>query len=161
MTSLRFATLVSLALALPVVVPAGAAEDVTMGHFIQKLAAARSLDAATPRQAGDSLSASGVHLPAGLDFSRELTERDLVQISRPLGLKLTTSRPDAKLDARRVELFLRLLKPELATTNTGIAGARGEEGDQGDDDDDGEGPPFDPFTKGKGVGKAPVTETEL
>jgi len=82
------------------------AADVSVGEFVQELARATHLDAATPQEALDSLAAAGLRLPSNLDMGKRLTELDVTEISRSVGLNLTTSRPGASFSSAQVDQFL-------------------------------------------------------
>lgn len=160
-----FRLMVTLSLGLLVAAPC-AASDYTVGQFVQQLASSKRVDAASPVVAAASLAAVGARIPSTIDLSKPLTEGDVVEISRSLGLRVTTSRPEAAFDRLRVDRFLGTFAAEL-----GLEAAIRGENDQGEDDQgdgggdagggdaDGDGPPFDPFSKGKGKGKQIVTET--
>jgi len=148
-----FRLMVTLSLGLLVAAPC-AASDYTVGQFVQQLASIKRVDAVNPSVAAASLAAVGARIPSTIDLSKPLTEGDVVEISRSLGLRVTTSRPEAAFDRLRVDRFLGTFSAELGPD----ALTRGED-DQGEDGEDG--PPFDPFAKGKGKGKQIVTETEF
>ena len=136
--------------------------EATVGRFVQELAKAKSLNATDAEMAADSLRAVGVRLPA-LDLNRQLTEGDVADISRAVGLRVTTSNRDAEFGLDKIDRFFLSFGSEL-----------GGEGDcaipSGDCNNPGEGsgpgngnggPAFDPFGKaqGKGRGKAKFRRT--
>jgi len=132
------------------------AADVSVGAFVQELARARHLDAATPQGALDSLEAAGLRLPSNLDLGKRLTEQDVSEISRSVGLNLTTSRPGASFSSTQVDQFFESFSGELGVgSGTAGGGATAEENPgQGGGPGNGDGgPPFDPFAKGKGKNK--------
>jgi len=140
---------------------AGAAE-VTVGRFIQELAQAKKLDARSTESARAALAAAGLQLPTDLEYTRVLTEVDVTRISRAIGLKLTTSTPDAAFDDMSVDRFFATFGGEISG-GSGAGGSTAEcshpSGDctnpgqgSGPGDGNGNGPPFDPFSKGKGKG---------
>jgi len=147
--AIAFAVVAALAL------PAFAAGDVTVGQFVQRLAKEKNLNAASLGIAADSLTAAGVSLPAGLDFSARLTEGHVSRISRAMGLNVTTSRPERAFDGSQVDSFFSTFSLELGSgADDPIAGTRGGETDEGaSSGSSGEGPPFDPYAKGKGGSK--------
>jgi len=145
------AAILTATLALPVL----AAGDVTVGQFIQRLALQKSLNATTPEIAAESLAAVGLRLPADVQFSAGLKERDVTAIARSLGLRLTTSRPDASFTSEQVDEF-------IATFGLDLGQAPGDEGNStrngatpGGESGGapGNGPAFDPYSKGKGGSK--------
>jgi hypothetical protein len=134
------------AVALVVTAPAFAA-NITVGEFVQKVAIVKNLDATDARVASDSLLAAGVRLPADLDLNAQLTESHVVAISRAVGLRLTSSNPDKVFESDQVDSYFVAFASEIGDP---MAVASGDD----DDDDSGwpseNGPPFDPWTKGKG-----------
>lgn len=153
--------MVTLALGLLVAAPC-AAEDYTVGQFVQRLASKKKVDASSPSVAAASLAAVGTPIPATIDLSKPLTEGDVVEISRSLGLRVTTSRPGTVFDRIRVDRFLGAFAVELGLDDRLTRDGEGEQGDQDEDFGDGmDGPDFDPFSKAKGKGKLIVTETEI
>ncbi len=128
------------ALCLPVV----AAEEPTVGSFIQRLAGAKNLDAADEKIAAETLHASGVRLPADLEFSKPLTEGDVARISRALGLAVSTNRPTAGFSNDQVDRFFSSFRVELALTANGGAQNPVRSPAAG---------PFNPYEKGKGGAK--------
>jgi hypothetical protein len=129
------------------VAPALAASEVTVGRFVQELALHKNLDAADVSTAVDSLRAVGVRLPADLDMSAGLTEGDVVSISRAIGLRVSTSNPTTPFDESQVESFFFSLGDELGDTDQEIITYSEDPYHYGENED---GPPFDPFKKGKG-----------
>ena len=111
----------------------------TVGDFYVELAAVRGLAAENPIIAEQSLRSSGIALPA-LSIDKPLTQGDVVDIIRPFGLRLTTSRPNDAMDVPGMEDFVSGFEPEL--------GARAEATGY-DPDKNG----ADPLTKGKGKKK--------
>jgi hypothetical protein len=144
------ATAVAVALVMAMAAPVLAA-NVTVGEFVQRVAIVKNLDATDAQVARDSLRASGVRLP-DLDLNAPLTESDVVAVSRAVGLRLTSSNPDKMFESDQVDNFFVAFTGELVNPPEELA----------DDDDwpgEGEwpdvpyGPPFDPWTKGKGKHK--------
>jgi hypothetical protein len=128
--------------------PAFAANDVTVGDFVQRMATAKNLNASDARIAADSLRAVGVRLPADLKLSARLTEADVVTISRAAGLTVTSSNPERAFTDDQVDSYFFAFADELvAGTGDETIGTNLEPSNsQGQ-------PPFDPFTKGKGKHK--------
>jgi len=148
---------VALILMAAVAAPALASEA-TVGRFVQELAKVKNLNATDPAIAADSLRAVGVRLPSGLQYGKRLTEGDVAEISRAAGLLVTTSNPDAYFGEQKVDRFFQAFSVELTLGGSSggeLLSAQGEDGD---------GPPFDPFTKGKsngnGKGKGGRTPTD-
>ena len=134
------ATAVAVVLAVAVAAPALAA-NISVGEFVQRVAIVKNLDAADGLVASDSLRATGVRLPADLDLNAQLTESYVVAISRAVGLRLTSSDPDRVFESDQVDSFFVAFSSELADPTAVVA------------PDAGQGPPFDPWTKGKGQHK--------
>lgn len=137
------ATAVAVALVVAVAAPAFAA-NITVGEFVQRVAIVKNLDATDARVATDSLRTAGVRLPADLDLNAQLTESHVVAISREVGLRLTSSNPDRVFESDQVDSFFvafssELVEPTTATEDDGYPSPNG--------------PPFDPWTKGKGQHK--------
>ena len=137
------ATAVAVALVVAVAAPAFAA-NITVGEFVQRVAIVKNLDATDARVATDSLRTAGVRLPADLDLNAQLTESYVVAISREVGLRLTSSNPDRVFESDQVDSFFVAFSSELVepTAETADDGYPSENG-----------PPFDPWTKGKGQHK--------
>ena len=161
MNSFRLFAFVMLMVGLLVVGPA-AASDFTVGQFVQQLAESKKLDADNPQIAASSLSARGTALPTTLNLSKRLTEGDVVEIARAMGLNLTSSQPENDFGRIQADRFLTVFATEFGIGNSMLRTGEDED-DQGEDgedgDEEGDGPAFDPFTKGKGKGKQVTTET--
>lgn len=133
-----------LTLALPVV----AAEEASVGSFVQRLAEAKNLDAADAEIAAASLRGAGISIPADLRLTETLTEGDVARISRTLGLDVSTNRPDAVFSSRQVEQFFsafrvgEALRGELTLASDPYPGEAGATS-----------PAFDPYLKGRGGSK--------
>ena len=141
-------------LVVAVAAPAFAANETTVGQFVQRLAITKNLNASDARIAEDSLRSVGIRLPSNLDMNARLTEADVVAISRAAGLRVTSSNPDQSFTNEQVDTFFFALADEIAVT--------GDPDDEastrtvrpyGEGNGNGWGPPFDPFTKGKGKAK--------
>ena len=146
-----------------IAVPAFAADEVTVGRFVQEMAKAKRLNATDATIARDSLRAAGILVPE-LRLDKRLTELDVTQISRSAGLQVTTSNPDGYFGQDQVERFFVSFADEIGSTGAGVGGGSTDEWCQNPNgcDNPGEGtgpgngnggPPFDPFTKGKGKNK--------
>jgi len=142
------ATAVAVALVMAVAAPVFAA-NITVGEFVQRLAIVKSLDAADARVATDSLRTAGVRLPADLDLNAQLTESHVVAISRAVGLRLTSSNPDRVFESEQVDSYFVAFGSELVDPTVTGDGIDDWDGN-GDWPDVPGGPPFDPWTKGKG-----------
>ena len=147
------------ALCLTLAMPVVAADDITVGQFVKRLAHSKGLVATDARVADGALRGVGVRLPRELDFSRTLTEGDVAIIARAAGLNVRTSNPDSTFDATAVDVFFVNFGSELG----GEVASDTNPGDGSGPGNGNGGPPFDPFTKGKhgkGKGKGAVSPTE-
>jgi hypothetical protein len=133
-----FVALAMIAVALPTL----AATDATVGDFVVRLAKARNLGATDARVAADSLRGVGVRMPADLNFSKRLTEGEVARIARTFGVNVTTTNPDNEFTNDQVDRFFSAFAVNLQQ------GAGSEDSVTGDD-----GPPFNPYAKGKGGSK--------
>ena len=140
---------------------ASASDESTVGSFVQRLAELNGLDGSTPLGAERSLRAAGYRLPSDLDLASRLTEGRVATISRSMGLAVTTARPDSAFSNAQVDQLLGHFGPELGggSANTTAEGTD-DDGGPPPDDSNGVGPPFNPWTKGKGKGKGHVTPSE-
>jgi len=149
------------ALCVAFVTPALAASDITVGDFVQRLAKAKGVAGTDARVANDSLRGIGVRLPDGLNFGNHLTEGDVAVISRAAGLTVSTSNPLNDFTSQQTDMFFFSFKDDLEGDGRVL---RSDNPGQGSGPGNGnEGPPFDPFTKGKqgkGKGKGVFTPTE-
>lgn len=147
------------ALIVTIATPALAAQDMTVGQFVQELARSRGLESTDGITALEALSSSGVAMPVGLHMESNLTERDVVSLSRAVGLNVTSSQPNKAFDASHADRFFASFSRELA--HGAQRAADGEDSGQetfpgmGEND-----PPFNPFTKGKGKNKGGVSEID-
>ena len=145
---------VALLMAAVLLAPAMAANK-SVGEFVQDLARNKNLNASDAQTAFESLQAVGIRLPATLDMGKTLTEGDVAEISRSVGLNVTTSNPEAPFDSAKSDRFFQSFGEEIgssgesATTNGDYPHDGGEYGFPGN----GNGPPFDPWSKGKGKGR--------
>jgi hypothetical protein len=146
------ATVAAALLVVALATPAVAANDVTVGQFVQRMAMAKNLNSTDAMIAADSLQAVGIRLPEDLKMTARLTEADVVEISRAAGLRVTSSNPDKLFTSDQVDSFFFAFSDEI-----GVTGDPGDEAftvrPYGEGNGNGWGPPFDPFTKGKGQAK--------
>ena len=129
--------------------------DATVGRFVQRAAQELKLNATDARAATDSLRAVGVGLPANLDVNKTLTERDVASIARALGVRVTTSNPDATFGTDKIDRFFQSFGGEIAASHhdddCAVPGNDCDNPGQGGGPGNGNGgPPFDPFSKGRG-----------
>jgi hypothetical protein len=110
----------------------------------------KNLNAVDVPTAVDSLRAVGIRLPADLDMSARLTEGDVVNISRAIGLRVTTSNPTLPFDESQVQSFFFALGDQV---EAGSDYDTMTDSPYGEGYGKGNGPPFDPFSKGKGKHK--------
>ena len=138
-------------LAMPVY--AGGA-SLTVGDFIHRVALARQLPAMDGADAERLLRDSGADLPT-LRLAVQLTEGDVVAISRSLGFLVSTSRPDEPFEDGSVKLFLDLMATQAPAPDRSTAS--GEPGPYPRPNDQA----ADPRTKGRGKKKGlpPVSES--
>ena len=132
-----FVVLALVATALPAL-----AGNATVGDFVIRLAKARSLGATDARVAVDSLRGVGVRVPADINLSKQLTEGDVASLSRSLGVNVTTANPDNSFTDDQIDRFFSAFAVNLQQPVGG---------DEAADEDDG--PPFNPYAKGKGGSK--------
>jgi hypothetical protein len=132
-------------------IPVVAGDGVTVGEFLEQLAQHRGHDVADARTAVAVLAEDGVRLDRTAALSRELTEGDVVAVTRALGLNVTTRRPDAPFDRAQIDELLTVFSWELGASGAdpGVA----PDSFPPSEHSNGQGPPFDPFSKGKGKGK--------
>jgi len=131
--------------------PTAASNPTTVGELIVGIAQIRDLDATDARIAAESLTRAGVTLPTDLQFSKALTEADVIHVARAFGLKVTTTRPDQLFDEGQLNRFFTAFRGELSTDYVRSGPLPG---------DNGLGPAFDPFSKGKGKGKSVASPTD-
>lgn len=93
-----------------------AAQPMTVGQFVERIATAKNLDAANAYVAADSLAANGVRLPADIVYTDTLTEGDVVSIARTLGINVRTSDPEADFTQNQADRFLLSFSRELSST---------------------------------------------
>jgi len=124
--------------------PALAADEVTVGNFVQRLADSKNLESTDGWTALASLRAAGVSMPADLQLTEPLTEGHVARISRALGLDVSTNRPDRAFSVEQVDRFFSAFRVEAALRGELQPGS-GRSGERT--------PPFNPYSKGKGGGK--------
>lgn len=128
------------ALFLAFVTPAVAASDITVGDFVQRLAAAKGLAGTDARVAVDALRGIGVRVPADLNYSKKLTEGDVVRLARSFGLNVTTTTPDNSFTSHQVDRFFATFGVDMGYTTRGHSSTLSPPG-------------FNPYAKGKGGSK--------
>jgi hypothetical protein len=119
-------------------VPAMAADSVMVKDFVVRIAHAKQLPAASCDSATGSLRQAGYNLPA-LDCNSPLTEGNVARISNSVGIRVTTSQPDAAFSASSMDAF-------FGAFNDDLSGATGTDTHK-------EGHGTDPLEKGKGKKK--------
>ena len=143
---MRKLSALAIAVALVATLPVFAAGNELVGDFVKKMAAEMNLNATDERIAADSLAAVGIRLPSGLDYRKSLTEADVAAIARSAGLAVSTSRPSRDFSSEQVDQFFMTFSGEL---NQGVEDPVSANGANSN----GNGPPFDPYSKGKGGSK--------
>jgi hypothetical protein len=134
-----------IALMLVAATPVLAANDFTVGQFVQELAKVKHVNATDAQIAVDSLRAVGIRVPAGLDLGANLTEGAVVEISRAAGLRVATNNPSAPFNESQVDSFFSAFSVEL-----GVGGENDDPPTSQESIRDRDPSKFDPFTKGKG-----------
>ncbi len=86
-------------------VPPAYAGELTVGDFFVSVAEVKKLNATNGRVAERSLRAAGYDLPK-IDLDTILTEGVVAAISNSVGIRVTTSTPDAKFDEGRVNSYM-------------------------------------------------------
>lgn len=87
-------------------VQAGPKDDhVTVGWFLQEVAAARHVTIAPGGDPAIALRAAGINVPA-LPSSRTLTEADVVAVSRALGVRVSSTNPAAPFTRTQAQAFV-------------------------------------------------------
>jgi hypothetical protein len=149
--------------------------SVTVGEFIQQLASTTGLTATDAQTATLALAEVGVRLPEDLVYDDQLTEGDVIKLSRAMGLRVTTSRPDRYFDQKQVDLFFASFGDELSSADDNTSTSTRDDCaiPSGDCTNPGVGDPpfskyrppfFDVFGKGKGKSKGkskPPTRTPI
>jgi hypothetical protein len=145
----RHISILVLALMLVSAMPVLAAGDITVGGFIQELARVKNLNATDARIAVDSLRSVGIRIPEEIQLTRKLTEGDVVEISRAVGLRVSTNNPEAPFTQEQVNSYLQAFSAEL-----GVIGGSSE------DPPTVRTPSFDPHSKGNAYAKGHRTTVE-
>ena len=143
------AVAVAFLVAAALVAPALAANQITVGQFVQELARAKNLNATDARIAADNLAAIGIVMPSDLSYGSRLTEGDVASIARAAGLNVRASAPTATFDDDKVDRFFTSFSRELSE-----GGRADYDPFAGSDEGDGE------EGKGKGKGKGGRTPVE-
>lgn len=112
----RFGLVASLAVAL-VAAPAFASQ-VTVGQFLVEIAKAKRVAVSDGASAEQSLRAMGIALPS-VDLKKGLTESDVTAIASSMGVRVTTTRPDAPFNENQVSSFIQSFGSELAPGTPG------------------------------------------
>ncbi len=109
-------------------------EQATVGWFLQQIAVARQVPAASEKDAQRALSDPGANV-SGLGLSKPLTEADAVLVGRALGVNVTTRSPDATLDQTRAKAlavsFGALSGPDEPVTTHDAGGNPNDSSDNG------------------------------
>ena len=95
---------------------------------------------------GDALRGIGVRVPPNMNYSARLTEGDVARLARSFGLNVTTTTPDNSFTTEQVDTFFATFGSDITTKLTGSNG-------QDMRDSENSGPPFNPYSKGKGGDK--------
>ncbi len=122
-------------LAVALMSPVIAADDVTIGEFVQRLARAKGLSATDSAVAAEALAKSGVRLPGNLNFGKRLTEGDVAMIARTAGVNVRTGEPDAGFDGEQVDRFFSSFAGDLDNVVERPGGGDNRGQDWGDWDD--------------------------
>jgi hypothetical protein len=90
------------------------AAEVTVGQFLVQIAKVKNVGAVDGESAVRGLQASGVNL-SGLDLNKNLTEGDVARIASAVGVKVTTSQPQAAFSQRQADSFVRTFGTDLGS----------------------------------------------
>jgi hypothetical protein len=119
------------------IAPASASSEANTGDLLVALAHSNRLPAGNAEIAAQSLRSAGYAVPQ-IDLTARLTERNVVEVGRAMGLNLTTSRPDAPFSSSQVDSFVASFASSLdGRDSSGSNQTRGA----------------DPLEKGKGLKK--------
>jgi hypothetical protein len=140
MSRFRVFCAVAAALAVLAALPASAS-DPTVGTLLVEIAKIRHLAVDGPQGAEKALRAAGFALPS-LDHAKSLTEGDFVAIATSVGVRVTTTRPDARITPGQVDGLLIAFGADLA-----------DSGKQPPANPNGDGPPREDPNPGKGKSK--------
>lgn len=97
---------------------AAMAADVTVGQFLVEIAKVRNVSAADPESAARNLQTAGVNV-AGLDLRKSLTEGDVARIADLVGVKVSTTQPEAPFTQRQVDNFVKTFAADLIAERDG------------------------------------------
>ncbi len=122
--------------------PPAAADRPTVGHFLIEIAKIKNLPATDGNSAAAVLRNAGYRLP-NLALDKNLTQGDVASIAGALGMRVTTSKPDAPFTFPEVGAFLKGFGTELGSRlGRGTVGAPQRPAEE-----------VPPWTKGKGKKK--------
>lgn len=116
--------------AVALVAPVGAADNVKVGDFLTQIAHAKRLPATSGVAAEQALKGAGVALPS-LDVNAPLTEGTVAEIAASLGINVTTSNPTAAFNESQMSTFVSSFASEIG----GIDGDGNSATDSDDNDD--------------------------
>ena len=117
-------------------IAAGPGSDtVTVGWFLHQVAVARQIPSASESDAWAALRGAGIQLPK-MDSTKVLTEGDVVEIGRSLGLKVDSRTPSAPFDRMRAQTFVSTVVPG---SGDGAASTRDSGGTPNDASNNGRG----------------------
>jgi hypothetical protein len=88
------------------------AGEVTVGKFLIEIAKVRSLAASDAATAERALRSAGVQLP-DLDLRKTLTEGDVAEISKTMGLRVSSARPESVVSQNQVDSFVQTFGSDL------------------------------------------------
>jgi hypothetical protein len=114
------------------------AESVTVGRFYSAVAQAKQLESKDAASAEANLRSAGFDLPR-LAVDKDLTEGDMMAISRVLGVAVTTQRPSQPVSTSQVDTYFSVFADRLRAPAVGIgtrASIDAGGNDQGDDNND-------------------------
>ncbi len=95
-----------------------AADDITVGQFVQRIAQTKDLQADDAFVAAESLARVGVQLPASVVFSNKLREGDVVAIARSMGINVRSGDPDATFGESQVDRFFLSFSREITAVGS-------------------------------------------
>ena len=111
-------------LAAPSAVAAPKDDTATVGWFLKEIATARGLSVSSEASAGQVLRDAGIQVPV-LDPAKTLTEGDVVEIGRTIGVNSTTQAPQSTFTRTRAQAFISTFRTEV--------GGRGDESNSAQD----------------------------
>ena len=104
MKNLRLGVISAALVAAFSIAPALAA-DLTVGDFLVEIAKAKRLSADGAVSAQDALRSAGYALPS-LDLGKRLTEGDVARIGTSVGLRVSTTKPEAPFTTEQTAAFM-------------------------------------------------------